>query len=77
MPIGPIHPWADYGVWVGGRGKVCGVALVGREGDGCDVRPQIEQEGVETGAKANRGEHPQAHPPDADHVDSIFSLYPL
>ena len=72
VAIGPIDPWADYRVRVGRRGEVGGAALVGREGDGGDVRPQVEQEGVETGSQADRREHPQTHPP-AD-VDSATLL---
>ena len=50
---------------VGRLGELEAVALVAGHGDGGDVRAEVEEEGVEAGAEADRAEDAEADPPGA------------
>ena len=56
---------ADDLSWVGRTGELQAAALVGRHGDGGDVRAEVEEEGVEASSQTHRAEDPQPHPPAA------------
>ena len=60
-----VTPWTEDLSGVGRLGEVQAVTLVCGHGDGGDVGAEIEQEGVEPRAQADRAQDAQPHPPGA------------